>query len=459
MNPKPTDPVTRSDCPEKWAGPSLAVTLFISEPFNCVLSEFSTPNWFLSGFFVERSIWEDSEGSFSKLQLPKSYSDQFCPNFQSKLKKANKIIVQVDLDTEKPEEAIQLAEKIISSFDSKLTENKIYCNLPKYGSVSSTASKLPNLESLKLNSDKFELLDIAAMTLPNRSEYPKSDLMYCRRKCRLLIGNNLCLAFWERPDQSDIYNWIHEKQRWPHHGIPSFKYQMESKIKIKNPAEIILNDIIVNEKYFLGHLRFEIEMLESRFFQKMRKSNSYSDKELTQLVNATDIVLKLEDYLKMSRETASKIRRRKDNSRYFKKSKIPSSAILLSGKTYNGALDEIDEDITKTRKQLRQSLTVISTSAEIVKIKEELSNKQKLDTYRLIASWFAIVFSFASLALAIFGDNISELVPVAYESIKIVVISALSLTAPIFLFVWAQIRLRERRKKKELCKTSDSDHN
>ena len=449
MTARPTETVLRSEEPERWSGPSLAVCLFNETEIN----------WFLSGFFYRLADWEGIAEHSKNLDL----SCDIGQTMSNQLDKAKAVFVKVDLDCQSKETAKQLSYNIISKFDQKLPKDSFLNKLPDFQNVSSTANKLPDLQYLGLDQNKYQLLDLTAMTLPNRHGNKDLPFTFCRRRCRLLLGENWSLALWEPPDQNDCYNWKKSTQRWPHHGIPTFNYAIKSSREPKDCSvhAMTIESILINERYFLRHLMSEIEMTESDFFQKMNHSNDYPTSDLKHLVETTESVARLENYLYKSRETAVRIRRRIDNSKLsgVLKEKIPECAPLIAGETFGKALDKLDESITKQRKNLANSLKVISTSAEIVKIRNNLESKRKLDKYRLRASWFAAIFSIVSLGLAIFGPNISDLDPVRKGSIIVLGIIAMVCLAVIFSATSIQLKLRGRREKKLRDSKENSNQN
>jgi len=374
------DLINRGDNPEYWEGPSLAVWIY-----NDKASEL-----FVSGYYENLMFWEKLTGW--KPLLDKN--QKLLKTVESKLASCNHILIEMDADSDSHwPEASKLAEVIFSHIPNPPGDLN---ELPIYDSVSPTSNQLPELDFFSKGS---KLYDLATTNLPNRQFYDV-PLSMCRRHGRVVTSAHWTLCIWETPIEQDLVNWEPDQQRWPHDGIPRFAYQIERDIPFGNAKSnlrklnelallAIIERIVVNENNSLQYeFKTEIELLEQSMLKMLEnpKSSKFEDIRTT--------LSELSTYLEMARENHTRLKQRLEVGDIRKALNETSS---YSGNTLQEDIDELDRRISEGHKSLLALIKFIPV------LQNEISVK-----FRQYASSFAIVFSLATLAVTIYGDNVRE---------------------------------------------------
>ena len=446
-----TTPILRSVEPARWKGPSIA--LWTRSGSNAQI--------FVCGYFTEWLRWEGRYTSTSPLLA--SIGEQTEADLSSQarhaLGKCDEISIEVDLDDGLADtETYRRAQAVLASIAAvgpggDLASISLPDDLPAYASVTSTANKLPDLPE---RLSRGELLDLASAALPNRHGSTEWPLSFCKRRCRLLVGDRASIILWLAPEPQDALNWIHEEpkaQRWPHHGIPGFSVSDAKPPMVSTGAGDralvfrLFERIIESEIYYLGHLRTEIELVEGRFYQHLRSDTVPVTRAVAEgrAIDAhLDTVAHIDRYLTQVREISTRLRRRIEVGKLA--SLLEVECTLLHGSLSN-ALNVLEGALQSRRLELRSSLQTVSTSTEVTALREHIREQARTERFRAFASALALAFSIASLSVAVYGSNIRDLTPVQGRSVLMLVAGSTGVIALVYLISRGRLAWRRRRRR------------
>lgn len=386
--PKIKDIPMRSEKPEKWFGPSLAVWVYSN----------SQAKLFASGYYKELFNWEQhSKDNWSELL---SENMELTAEVAESLEDNEHVLIEIDKDDKKGDEAQYLGSILYKIVTDQEAEDILSVSDPGFDSVSPTANKLPDLPpSLK----GYELLDLANTNFPNNTHH-SAPLSFCRRRCRLLISDKVTLCVWESPIKDDTANWETTQQRWPHHGIPGCYYQINRSVPFghlagQNSASIyrniaplaIIERIAVNEDYGLSFaFKANLELLQNLMFKMLNNSDKTT---FEGIIEGYEL---LSQYLGMARENHTRLKGRLEVSG-LKLELEGKSSYYSDNRSMIEIIESIDKQISKGYDDLLKLAKFIPT------LQNELSKK-----FRQYASSFAIIFSVITIAVAIYGENLRE---------------------------------------------------
>lgn len=433
MNIPGTAKQLRRDFPELWNGPSVLITI-VSE---------SRLEYFASGYFLRLGQWESPQSQ--QLQEALDLNGDLEVDLISKIQRCESVLIEID-DDESAKLTTIVERLLVVALDSQLPTKDFRDSIPHFDSVSATATKLPELSEPFIGA---QLLDLTASAIPNRHGLRAFPLAYSQRHCRLVISQKTVLAIWEPLQTNDQLNWT-LAQRWPHHCIPSFT-EMYDRTSLYSGLDgvnalglAVIERILRNEDYFLGHLEREIEFTEGQLFQAMHQKAGTIPFGFQQMV---DQLANLENFLRMTRSSATRLRRRIEVSSL--RSFLDEFAPTLRT-TFGNALENLDEQLGLVRNTLRGSLEVLTTTSDVVRLRQELEQQRKTERFREMASGAAIAFSILSLIISGYGANLRELSPGARGSLSAIVLISSVVVFGIGIFYLARTWVRTNRRERDL---------
>lgn len=378
---------TRVSHPEHWQGPSILIWGF-ADP-DCRL--------FVTGYYKKLILWEEHpEGSWSELLDGTNRVSEFAKEF---LENCEHVLVEIDQSC--GQSVMELLTKIGFPFVHRISS--LFDGIKKYDYIPPTANK-PSVAP-----DGWSLYDLAAINLPNQ-HFIGGKISYCSRRCRLAVSDRLTVCIWEPPLAEDIENWSPEQQRWPHHGIPGLEFQIYRDKKMPfgsfesveqdNDLKLfaamsIVERIIVNENYGLSFaFKNELETLQGEMFNVLHNPIS---RNLDDILSKLDI---LSRYLRKLRENYIRLTRRIDQTI----GQTSLSAFLNQISSYGNSKDSLKCDLENLNSGIDAGQSRLLKLAKFIPaLQNQVSAK-----FRQYASSFAILFSAATIIIAIYGDNIQK---------------------------------------------------
>ena len=416
---------------------------------------------FVCGYFAEWLRWEDRYTDAEPLlsSVGDSHGMALSDSAQRALGECDEISIEVDfddgLDDAETSRNAQAALATIAATGpcEDLASIDLADDLPGYASVTATANKLPALPARLRHG---ELLDLASAALPNRHGSTDWPFSFCKRRCRLLVGDRASVILWLAPEPQDSLNWSHgesRSQRWPHHGIPGFSVSDARPPVVSADAGEralvlrLLERIVESEIYYLRYLSVEIEQVEGRFYQHLRSDTATATRPFMHERNLDahlDTVAHIDSYLAHARGISTRLRRRIEVGML---SGLRDTECTLLDGSFSSVLKALEVELQSCRSELRSSLQTVSTSTEVTALREHIREQTRTERFRAFASVLALAFSIASLSVAVYGSNIRDLTPVQGRSVLMLAVISTAVIAIVYLISRGRLAWRRRRSR------------
>ncbi|MGL5829852.1 MAG: CorA family divalent cation transporter [Angustibacter sp.] len=381
--------VTQAEAPDRWAGPSVLVTVACGD--SSVIAA--------SGWFSRLLDWEERFPGPVR-QLHRHGLDFGAVGDAG-------LLVEAD-----PASIVQIEAVLEDSGIDEVTMDLLSIFIPH--EIFRELVHLPMHDAVTVNANRdtfcpeswselgASFIDIPVNTLPS-TRGGALPIIAATRWVRVVRWNRGLLMLWSPVSGY----WEPGHVRWPHHGIPSrSKQALNSMLGADLTADqrllLWFQEVIAHEKYFLDAWTTELEHWEARLFQQLAEGDStYAALELPPLQRDIGVL-------------ASYLDRVRASERFFLRRAEVSSLVghvLNLPELFWQTQSELKIELQQARGSLRSAfdlLSSVSQGAQAYAAAESQKSQERLNA--LITTVTTVLFV-PSLVAAVFGANIRELSP------------------------------------------------